>query len=76
MSNEDSWKDITVESPPYRTELEWWDDYSERVFSGELYQYDGKYVRVGMRHWHMEIPLYDFTHWRKRSRNPAGEIPE
>lgn len=76
MSDENEWKDLKVELPPARTTVEFWDDYGEQVLTGEYYHYDGKHVAIKMRHWWHEEPLYDFTHWRKRSRGPSGEIPD
>lgn len=73
---ENDWQEISKVYPPHREPLEWWDDYGEQVVSGELCQYDGKYVRVSMRHWYVQESLSEFTHWRRRSRSPSGEIPE
>lgn len=72
--NKNPWVKIADTSPMHRVPLEWFHEYSENVFSGELFSYDGKYVRISMRHFYYEEALHEFSHWRLPSENPTEEL--
>ena len=61
------WIDIGERSPT-KEEREygnilWWNSKEYRAYSGDYYSYDGKYIRVCGRHWSIDLPLSEFTHW-------------
>lgn len=49
----------------------WFHDYALEWFPGEFHCYDGKYIRIAMRHWYQEESLYEFTHWMFAPDEPA-----
>jgi len=71
METNNGWIEITRETMPKPgEEVLWLYEYGEVPFPGEYFCYDGRYVRIKMRHWYIEESLMEFTHWR-----PLLELP-
>lgn len=44
-------------------EILWWNNEEACAYHGDYFHYDGTYIRVHGRHWSVELPFYEFTHW-------------
>jgi len=57
-------------------EIEWWNDSEQCAYMGEFRHYDGKHIVVGAKDWHVNMPFYEFTHWRFVKGPEEDDLPE
>lgn len=43
--------------------IAWWNLGECQSFIGEYRHYDGKWITVSARGWHIDMPFSEFTHW-------------
>ena len=72
--NPHPWVSFLDQRPPTLEQIEVWDDYEEQVLSGEYVHYDGRWIRIKMRHWYIEESVLGFSHWRLPE--PEAERPK
>ena len=42
----------------------WWNLYESGPYVGEYLHYDGKWIRISTRSFYLNLPYYEFTHWK------------